>query len=759
MSKQNIEGFLSNPFLVALKNQKNDSKSIERTLMESRKRNYEKDIDYPYQVILEQYCSYHKVQPIDKHKFKNDYLLLVKETLVEYLVEEDCLKYFLDTEEENEKLSIILKRKQFNAKLLKIVLNRVAFFMNFTSSIENNDLHLLLDRDIKRKIDEFNNNYVIQEMGALKTIVDVVTSGVKTECYLEFGRTWTHYNSDELNNYILKKHGYNYSDHPGKNEFLFINESDDKVLSLAIVNDKNFWDFNYGSRKTLLSFAHLIVKHNGIRHAEKLVDYAFEQVCKDPMCKYLYDNKFELYLSLAPKERILNLCVERLSNRLGSVTTRVIDKSDYKGFLYPLYKGFDSAVDEGKEIFSEFVRKAYPNDTNRILELFENVDSIIQDAVKVDNHIQRRLLTIKIMLEAELFGYDENSRLQHFMYSYYKNFGTKESILGRMYYRCYIIKKLTGEISNECIYEIFFNILNMIDFKYNTKCSYIFNHKLRDENYIALKNILKEYDFQIKDCNKAKYITALLDRKYATFQEVEMFPQLEQLGDAVYELAVDNILFYNPKTNLEHSNREKLVKAEAQIVVSKKLGLNNLYISDLHHSLNSKFIDHYEKIDMGLRYDGQENFIADSLEMIIGALSLDFGVQRALDFTTKVILEANPELDEPRIEKFDIVSLNNSNIGKDYLNKIYPSPFNSDNEYYWDYSKLWEAISKLLKICILGNETKEKRNEITYSANRISNYSKSGEFYEYVVSYLYNGIEETIKKYRPIVESIYRTSK
>ncbi|MDE6414436.1 MAG: hypothetical protein K2K48_03390 [Anaeroplasmataceae bacterium] len=758
MSKQNIEGFLSNPFFVALKTQNNDSKFIELRLMESIKRNYDKDYDYPYQTILDKYCSYHKVELSDKYKYQNDYLRLIKETILEYLLEEDCLKYFLDNEEESEKFNNVFKRKQFNSKLIKTILNRVASFMSFTSSQDNNNLSLILFRDIKRKIAEFNNNYVIQEMGTLKTIVDKVTSGVKTECYLEFGKGFSHFYSEELANYIFEKHGYKYTQGYNSSEFPFFNESDDKVLSLAVVNDESFWIFSPLSQKTLLSFAHLIVKHNGIRHAQKLIDYAFERVCEDRVCKYLYDNKLNLYISLNPEEKMLTWCLNRLTNRLKSVTTREIEESDYEGFLYPLYNGYDLKVQEGKKIFTNFIKKVYSDDAEKIFQLFENLDNIIQESLVVNNRVQKRRLTIKTMLEAELFGYDESNNLKRFMYGYHKDFGTKESILGRMYYRCFIINKLTGEVSNECLYEIFFDILNMINFMHGTKCSYIVNHDLRNEHYFLLKDLLKIYGFKIDDSYKEKYITALLDRKYASFEEVEMFPQLEQLGDAIYELAVDNILFYNPNTTLDHSNREKLVKADAQIKVSKKIGLNKLYISNLHHSLNSKYLD-YEKIEMGLHSSLQGNYIADSLEMIIGALSLEFGLQRALDFTTKIILEANSDLKEPKIESFDIVSLSRSSIDKAYLSKIYPCPFRSEVYYDQEYSLLGYALGKLLKICIIGNETKEKRQMISNTSNQILPHDEIGYSYTYVVTYLYYGIEATIEKYRSIVESSYKESK
>ena len=60
---------------------------------------------------------------------------------------------------------------------------------------------------------------------------------------------------------------------------------------------------------------------------------------------------------------------------------------------------------------------------------------------------------------------------------------------------------------------------------------------------------------------------------------------------------------------------------------------------------------------MGLSNELQGNYIADSLEMIIGVLAKEFGVQKALDFTTKIILETNPDLEPPKFLEFNIVSL------------------------------------------------------------------------------------------------------
>ncbi|MDE6656439.1 MAG: hypothetical protein K2J85_05550, partial [Anaeroplasmataceae bacterium] len=588
MSKRSIEGFLSNPFFVALKAE-NKPKDIESILNLSIQNGDNENYFYLINAgILDEYLHRHN-ELTEGSMFREEYQGLVQEILLEYFVEEDCLKYFLDYDE-NTKVLELIKRKQYNAKLIKQALNRIAFFISRLSSgsIKNTDIPLILDRDIKRRISEYNDNYVLTEMKPLKVIADKVASGVKTECYLDFDKGYLHsgkQNNDidkSLSDYILSKHGYKYyydmSIKSYNYSLLFGFENDDKVLSLAVVNDENFWIFNGQSGKTFLTFVYIVAEHNGLRHAEKLIDYAFDQACKNPICKYLYENKLSLSIPLHLQEKMIDWCVHRLNMRLSSVTTNKIEEADYNGFLYPMFDGYENQVLRGKEIFVEFIKKAYPDISEKIFEIFQNPQIVIQDETRDQiNRIQKRLLTLETMLESEYLGFGNQSEIKKFLYGFYKNYGTVDSILGRMYYRCYIIDKLTDKISNECLYEVFFDIFQMIESKFGIPCSYTINHELGDKNYILLKKILRNYGFELSDTYKHEYITALLDRKYASFDEVELFPQLEQYGDAIYELAVDNIFFYNPETTLNHQNRESLVKAKSQIKISKILGLNKLY--------------------------------------------------------------------------------------------------------------------------------------------------------------------------------------
>ena len=53
----------------------------------------------------------------------------------------------------------------------------------------------------------------------------------------------------------------------------------EEVLSLALVKDENFWDFK--NRKTIVAFLELVKKFNGIKHVEKITDYAFKKARED----------------------------------------------------------------------------------------------------------------------------------------------------------------------------------------------------------------------------------------------------------------------------------------------------------------------------------------------------------------------------------------------------------------------------------------------------------------------------------------------
>ena len=753
MTKKEVEGFLSSPFFVALKPEGVDVDTLYTTL----KNSFEYDIqcnDHFYMDILRQYNANNKVAYEEMSQFKDEYLNVVKQVMLEYLIQEDALKYFC-FDEDYEKITKIVERKQINSKILIEVLGRVSYVFNsFRTDIAN--LAFILNNDIKRKIVEYNNNYVIKTMGPLKQKIDKIASGVNIKCYLGFNQNYhTIKISDNIKTYIKEKSGYDLdnSDYRYKNKMFF-----EKVLSRAIIDDDSIWNFEeYYYGRTILSFVTLVEKYNDIKHATKIIDYAFEEACKDKKIKYLYDNKLPFFLYNI-EEDMIDWSINRLSVYLSKTVDFKIKKEELNGFLYPLYDGYKDFIFEGKEIFKSFLKFTYPKDFEKAEEEFNNLDNVIQESQQI-GAMTRRELTVRFILNYHILGYDNVELKEKYLSLYCKDFLNDNSVLGRFYYRIYIINKYAKDYSNECIYEYLYEILKLIEEKNNFKSAFVLDTNLRESKLQILKDVLSKYDINIDDKYKDLYIISLLDRKYATAQEAARFAELEQFGDAIYDLAVDNILFYDPedRNSLDHQNREELVKADAQIKVSKYLGIDKAYISKFNDAINKKY-DNYEAFENGINDSRDGHYLADSLEMVIGAVAKQYNVQKALDFATKIILEANPELPTPvTFGNFDPIYLyNESKADKDYLNKIYPGPFSDEHEYYSEYISIGYALSKLLKIAIIGNDTVEKRKLIANNLNKVLPDDRYDGYYQYVVTYLYYGIEETIKRYQTIVESSYR---
>ena len=744
MTKKDIEGFLSNPFFVALKPNKEDSIEVESLLNNAFKFGMHEN-DYPFERLLSD-------NGYRNDEFNQKYIAIVKRVFLEYLIQEDALKYFC-LPEEYDKVVELINRKQITAKQVVAVLSRLSYFLN-ASHFDLRDLSLILKNDIKRQITSFENDYVIKSMGPFKKRIDSIASGVNLKCYLDFNKNYFFGSlSDELTSYIAKTHGYKiYND----NEYLK-KTTLEKVLSLAILNDEKFWNFNYPS-KALFAFLTLVEKYNDVKHAIKIIDYAFEEACNDPKIKKLYEEKLPFYL-YDFEEGMISFASSRFNTYFSKVTDIKLTDEEKKGFIYPIYKGYEKEIEEGKNIFLDFIKKQYPNDSDKIIEIFSNVETVIQDEEPNNDVVSKRRCTIHQMLESELLAFEDVPTKEKYLSIFYNDYENQDNILARFYYRLYIIKKYTKDLYETCIYEYLYRMLKMIDFKYHITCENVTDQSFRKSKVDIAIDVLAKRGINISDSYINLLTIALLDRKYATFDEAAMFAELEQFGDAIYELAVDDILFYDPefKTSLNHQEREKYVNANAQVKVARAIGLDKAYISKLDDEFNNKY-DDYELYTSGLNTAYEKHYLADSLEMVVAVVAKEYGIQKALDFATSIILEANPDLNKPLIFKnFDFVKLSNDpNIDKDYLAKIYPSPFLNESSYFMEYDAISYALYKILKIAIIGNDTIEKRKYIANGLNRLLSDSYSiDESYQIAVSYLYYGIEQTIKNYKDIVESNY----
>ena len=752
MTKQDIEGFLGNPFFAALKPSKDINDEYLCRIFNSafaNAGNYDNIVNSivgNFDILNKgQYRDY-ILTLVDERK------LVIKQAIFDYLLQEDALKYFCQKNEYAE-VERLIKRKQMGANLIDAVWNRILFVINNLTGDELNSLSLIINNDVKRGIQKIEEDFVTKKMKKLKEVIDNITSGINIKCYLSFYNNYPGYHlSNELLQYVTEKHGYKLTDRYWDNDPMSIK----RVLSMAILNDESFWDFNNG--KDVLKFIALVEEYNSIKQAKKIIDYAFSEVCKDKELKFLYDNKFPFDF-VNTENNIIKWGLDRIKNHLNKTIAFNVSDSEAKGLLYPIYSGYENDVIKGKTIFEKFIKSYYPTDYTRFLEIFYNLDNIcFFEKLDVTKETAYEII-IRVAIEHDVVGFSiDRQNTRKYLSMKYKEFEDDGNVLGRLYYRLYLIDKYTNELSNEFIHEYLYGMLKGIDNKYNFKSSFVMDTKFRDEKYLILKDILSKHDVIIDDSFKQLYIIALLDRKYATAAEAKMFAELEQFGDSIYELAVDNIVFYNPNngTELNHQTREIHVNAGGQLHVAQYIGLENAYISKLSSELNLKYY-HLEGHESGLPYNALNgNYLADSLEMVIGVVAKEFGIQKALDFATKIITEANG-LSKPVIEKFDTYYLyNESKLDKEYFRKIFPSPFYEDDDNYAQYMALSYALNKILKIAIIGNDTIEKRRKISYSLNSLMpGYDKYSP-YQVVVSYLYYGIEETITKYIKIVESNYK---
>ena len=159
MSKKDLEGFLSdNPFFVALKIQEQEHESLEYFFDQIKKENViDEGFEWVYEELIRNFLTTHK--DIDGYNYRS-YIPFVQETILEYVVDENSLKYFFKTDEESKVVDLV-KRGQFNAKMVKLAYCKIArlFLKLQRSIITTTDIPAIIERDLKRKI----NKYIFRE--------------------------------------------------------------------------------------------------------------------------------------------------------------------------------------------------------------------------------------------------------------------------------------------------------------------------------------------------------------------------------------------------------------------------------------------------------------------------------------------------------------------------------------------------------------------------------------------------------------------
>lgn len=677
------------------------------------------------------------------------------------LIDSDLGLDLLSSEEYNKSLELF-SRKQFNSKILQKLLLIFCYLLNNYSNERITNLFTLsiLSEYQIFKDEEINNSY-----SDLKKVIDKVASGVKSDCYVQIE---TKFNivklNDNLNNYLITNFNYDFNQtypYQIKNDstILFNNEQDsitNEILQHALLDNDKFWEKHINF--SITKFINKVEELNDYKHAEKIIKYIFNNIIKMTNMDIVFENKFPLFIS---RYDILITNLEDQAKRFSF--KKLIPFCDISpinniNICYPMNKANDESLLIGKNLWMKFIYEYnYPLNGDKVNDY---LTTEVKKFTKGESH---KADDIAVILDTAPFrwGAADNDDRKIFS-AYHPDCFSYDNIWNRVYLKAYAVTKLSKNEQEQFFYlhRIFFDLLKTIEKEKGICTIHQINNPNRDKKYIDLKNLLYTFEIEIDDKFKNDYIISLLDRDTATIDEDKRFPALEQLGDAIYGFCVAEMLFYNPNaTNIQIKYKE-YIKAESQVIISKKHGFDKLYLqlgcNSKYNDIDSMYFDINTINFLNDNSNNKEKYLADSLEMIIGTIYLDKGLETAVIFTKKLLTssfpnEFNQEIHLNNETKFD------KNIDKDYWSQILPSPCSQmTNETHM----MWEALDKMLLTISLGTDDINKRKYITNSFGNTTIYGETNYFHIYWVLYEYltNGIYSTLNKYSNIIQTNYNNN-
>lgn len=636
---------------------------------------------------------------------------------------------------EYEKACDLFRRKQYVG-----VLNRLLkiFYLVIDYAKLKDKMKLILSASIVKGVLELENDIVEKNFRLLKSKIAEIASGVKNECYLKRNTNLSIVIfNDQISDYIKKKYNYDVNSNC-YGCYCDYNASASTFLRNFLIEDEDFWKNNCNFN--IIAFINNVAEYNSLKQAYKIVNYIFEKIQAHEYYNVIVENN--LPLTILSKDNLIDLVEKRVKNytfgRFECDGMRSLTANEMSYFSYPI-KGEhfnDNEILEGEIIFNDFIKFSYPENSDEVIEIFSKPNAMIFEKNAHCNSIAE-------YVDNGLIDFNRRGMHKVLLEKVHTKFFADKNVLSRMYLKCFLFKKIFGKETNNKLYQVFFDIFKNIEQIYGFKTTLQLDDGLREKKYKILCNILESYKIDIRNSKyKKDFIVAILDRRFATIEETGKFTALEQYGDAIWELAISEMIFYDHRY-YSNENDQQLVKsteelknAEYQSQVSKKIGLSDAYIVS-----NKEFIDKEEKC------------LADSLEMIVAVIATEFGIESSIKFIQTILLQVDKRLIAPLKEKdtikiFDLCR--EKGISEAYWIKIYPALYSSifDN----DYSYISRALDKVLLCEFLGTHSKEIRNLITRSLGsfgHICNYAEhTTEVSPVLYDYLHCGIEYVIKKYR-----------
>ena len=698
----------------------------------------------------------------------------------------------------------LFARKQYSSKLLKSLLSKFACLLSDFHDDKGERINDLLRLEVIRQTNALREEKAEKVFSPLKKQIEKVASGVKGVCYLApenardyGGREFFKFDiKSELNEYLKEKFSYDYNSLNASWNLLALsltgNRTEDlnRLFQKALYNDDAFWEKH--KKFNIIAFIEKVYEVNDHRHAEKILDYIFTEISKMQYGKVIIEKslplvflKREEFLS-GLEERTFRFTFDRFRYYCNLRTL----SEDNLCYPFASVSNAEIKIGQGKQLVEEFLREIYPEDYERVLKIltdeickpsvaFSTQNATLRD-VKVpdivkggDNQVILTVAetdewTIRHILDFPTFGYFTKIADRAAVTVYCPEYFSQQNIWNRFYLKAFYMLKAVKD-KKTCfanLFEVYYDLFQFIEKKTGIRTSYQRNTEGRDEAFAQLKLILNKHGIEASDKFKQDYIISLLDRKVAIREESERFPVLEQLGDAVYGLAVAEMLFYSGE---EIENFAELFEhytcAKTQIEVAEKAGIDKLYLSS--YSLPRKY-----ESDLLINPDSEvyvieqereqpgndKKYIADSLEMVIGTVCKDCGYKSAIEFTKKLLRGAHPASIHLMCEVRWKDKLN-TNIDRDYWTRILPAPYSHfDNS----QSVIWRAFDKFFKAYVLGTEDVATRRYITNSFcdNELyDSYGSSFEVNQVFYEYLHKGLDNAIEKFGDSVKEKYKELK
>ena len=669
------------------------------------------------------------------------------------------------SEEELAKANELYARKQYSSKLLKKLLQTFYNLLRISQTDKQRDnlrnLFTLAIIDEDRKVGEAE---ISRSYGALKKIVEKVASGVQNGCYFEAERMVNIYDirlDESLNQRFLSNTGYDFNkanERHAKNEIstLFCNYEQtvtNIVLQLAIIDDKSFWEDH--ENFNVITFVNEIAKQNDVRHAEKVLSFIAENLQKIPHMKLVFKHHFPLWISKYDElvERLEDQAFRFTFNRLEAYCD--LSKVKHVPLCHPMSKADPTSFEIGRHVWERFIREYnYPNDHEKVESYLSNE---VKRFISGDTHENN---DIAVILDSSTFRYSANNEDRRIFTAYHPDCFSFENIWKRVYLKAYAVTLLSDDEQMQFSYlqRIFVDLIKSLERRIGICTVHQLDTEARDKHFEELKRILGTYGINATEEHKNDYIVSLLDRDTALIEEAESFPILEQIGDAIYGLAVAELLFYDPDTEGMAEKFEHFTRAEAQVLISKKQGFDKLY---LQIGLPAKYVE-YDTLfydietfnEEKLQALNGEKYLADSLEMIIGSVYRDSGIEKAIGFAKQLLLKTFPKQLRKEVRLTE-ENKHNKDIDMDYWSRILPSPCSVMTG---ELRTLWNALDKVILIASLGTDDKDKRRYITRSFGNTAIY---GERYIHGVTwafhdYLSNGLMSVLEKYGEIIRDNYK---